>query len=302
MPSSVPHGWLIKALGLAKVPLLIIEGLKQLIAKWSTNVHLRTNDKTIKAKTIKYLRGIFQGDSLSVLLFILCVNPLSFMLNRLTGYKMSPNGKRTTNITNLFFVDDLKLYATNLNQMKLLLDLVTQFSNDIGMKFGESECAYQAIDKGKIIESKGPIIINNVTIKPMKVDESYKYLGLDENISYVSLINKERVKSEHFKRVKKIWKSELSGYNKHIAHNAFAVTILKPTFGLLDCTIEAIEQIDVRTRKILCITGNFHRNSDVDRLYIPRRKGSRGLKSIQTAFELRMISVRQHLQAINKNN
>ena len=52
---------------------------------------------------------------------------------------MGLNGKRTTNITNLFFVDDLKPYATNLNQMKLLLDLVTQFSNDIGMKFGESK-------------------------------------------------------------------------------------------------------------------------------------------------------------------
>ena len=97
------------------------------------------NDKTTKTETIKYLRGIFQGDSLSVLLFILCVDPLSFLLNSLTGYKMGLNGKRTTNITNLFFVDDLKPYATNLNQMKLLLDLVTQFSNDIGMKFGESK-------------------------------------------------------------------------------------------------------------------------------------------------------------------
>ena len=105
--NRVAHGWLIKALESAKVPSLIIEALKQLIAKWSTNVHLRTNCKTIKTETTKYLRGIFPGDSLSVLLFILCVNPLSFLLNRLTGYKMGPNGKRTTNITNLFFVDDL---------------------------------------------------------------------------------------------------------------------------------------------------------------------------------------------------
>ena len=104
----------------------------------------------------------------------------------------------------------------------------------------------------------------------MKVDELYKYLGLDENISYVGSINKERVKSEYFKRVKKIWESELSDYNKHIGHTAFAVPILIPTFGRLDWTNEDFKQIEIRTRKILCMTSNFHRNSDVDRPYIPR--------------------------------
>ena len=153
-----------------------------------------------------------------------------------------------------------------------------------------------------IIESNEPILINNITIEPMKVDESYKYLGLDENISYVGSINKERVKCEYFKRVKKIWESQLSGYNKHISYNAFAVSILIPTFDLLDWTIEDIEQIAIGTRKISFMTGNFHRNPDVDRLYIPRRKGGRGLKSIQIAFETSIISVRQHLQANNKNN
>ena len=136
----------------------------------------------------------------------------------------------------------------------------------------------------------------------MKVDELYKYLGLDENISYVGSINKERVKSEYFKRVKKIWESELSDYNKYIGHTAFAVPILIPTFGRLDWTNEDFKQIEIRTRKILCMTSNFHRNSDVDRPYIPRRKGDRGLKSIQIPFETHIISGRQHLRANNKNN
>ena len=77
----------------------------------------------------------------------------------------------------------------------------------------------------------------------MKVDESYKYLGLDENISYVGSINKEKVKSEYFKRVKRIWESELSSYNKHIAHNAFVVPILIPTFGLLDGPLKTLNKL-----------------------------------------------------------
>ena len=65
------------------------------------------------------------------------VNPLSYLLNKLQGYRIGENGNRNQDISHLFFVDDLKLFATNMNQMKLLLDLVTQFSNDIGMKFGQ---------------------------------------------------------------------------------------------------------------------------------------------------------------------
>ena len=43
------------------------------------------------------------------------------------------------------------------------------------------------------------------------------------------------------------------------------------------------------------MTGNFHRNSDMDRLYLSRKMGGRGLKSIKLAYEYCIISIRQHL-------
>ena len=131
---SVPHKWLIKAPELAKVPERIITAIKTLMKKLSKNVNIQSGATSIESKPIQYLRGIFQGDSLSVLLFILSVNPLSYLLNKLQGYCIGKNGNRSQNISHLFFKDDLKLFATNMNQMKLLLDQATQFSNDIGMK------------------------------------------------------------------------------------------------------------------------------------------------------------------------
>ena len=157
-----------------------------------------------------------------------------------------------------------------MNQMKLLLDQITQFSNDIGMKFGQSKCSYMVVEKGKITAATESITINNIIINPMKEGDSYKYLGQDENLGYVGPVNKKRVTSEYYKRVKKIWKSELSAYNKHVGHNAFAVPVLIPTFGLLNWTINEIEQIDIKTRKVLCMTGNFHQNCDIDRHYLKR--------------------------------
>ena len=60
----------------------------------------------------------------------------------------------------------------------------------------------------------------------------------------------------------------------------FAVPVLTPTSGVLDWTIQEIRNIDIKTRKILSMTGNFHINSEVDCLCIPRSEGGRGLKAI----------------------
>ena len=49
------------------------------------------------------------------------------------------------------------------------------------------------------------------------------------------------------------------------------------------------------------MTGNFHRNRDVDRLYIPRPEGGRGLKSIVRMYVSKTVSVAQQLE-LNKSH
>ena len=87
---------------------------------------------------IKFLKGIFQGDSLSVLLFI--ISPLSFMLKKTKGYFIGE--KREINHTHNFFVDDLKLFAQTSSSVQKQLDIITTFSKDINMNFGEEKYAY----------------------------------------------------------------------------------------------------------------------------------------------------------------
>ena len=269
---------------------------------WLINVHIYGKHEHFTSSLIKYKRGIFQGDSLSCNLFILCMNPLSHLLNKLKGYNIGKPQSKGTNITHLFFVDDLKLYAANMNSMKLLLDLVTKFSNDIGMSFGLSKCAYSKVERGRLSKCDENLVMNNLSIQPIKEGETYKYLGQDENLSYDGPVNKDRVRKEYIKRTRKIWSSELSGYNKYIAHNAFAIPIITPTFGILNWTIEDLKQIDIKTRKNLTMSGNFHRNGDIDKLYIPRKLGGRGLRSLITAFECRIISIKFHLKQNKKRN
>ena len=115
---------------------------------------------------------------------------MSFLLKKLKGYQIGSSDKRDTKINHLFFADDFKLIVANLNLLKQQLDLVTWFSSDIGMVFGECKCAFLAINNGKIVESHEAIVINVLAIKPLKDGDSYKYLGQDENMGYVGPLNK----------------------------------------------------------------------------------------------------------------
>ena len=125
---------------------------------------------------IKFLKGIFQGDSLSILLFILTVNPLLFMLKNLKGYSYGTD--RNSSITHNFFVDDLKLYASNINILKNQLDLVTAFSKDTGTTFSKDKCAYQQVENRTLFQNTEHLEISKLFIKPIKDGDTYKYLGL----------------------------------------------------------------------------------------------------------------------------
>ena len=101
-------------------------------------------NSTIKTRLMQIRRGICQGDSLSPLLFCMALNPLSNELNRTGyGYRMTTGNGETAKrqlISHLLYMDDLKLYGRNSDQLDGLLHTVRTFSDDIQMKFGLDKC------------------------------------------------------------------------------------------------------------------------------------------------------------------
>ena len=58
------------------------------MSSWRTCMCLHTENKLIETEDIKIQCGIFQGDTLSPLLFCICLIPLTEQMNRLdTGYE-----------------------------------------------------------------------------------------------------------------------------------------------------------------------------------------------------------------------
>ena len=251
---SIPHAWIIKSLQLAKIPDMTIEAIRMLMTKWRIKLHLYGESNTIESSFIDYMRGILQGDLLSLILFLLSVNLLSYLLSKEKGYTLNVTKR---GILHLFFVDDLKLYASTWIKMMKLLDIVTRFTKDVGMTFGESKCEFQIIERGVREEKGEPVEINGLTNKEIENRDLYRYLGIDEAVGALGPLNKDRVAKEYKKSVRKLWNSELNRQNKVTSHNTFAVPIITPTVGILEWTKKEIEDLDIMTRKTITMTGGL---------------------------------------------
>ena len=142
---SVPHSWINRCLELYKVEEGLRTFLKDQMTKWKTSITLSHAHGDITIPDIKIQRGIFQGDSLSPLLFCLAIDPLSKVLKKQNiGYDLGQvrgRNKKKEIINHLLFMDDLKLYADSDPNLNKLLNIVHKFSNDIGMNFGLDKCA-----------------------------------------------------------------------------------------------------------------------------------------------------------------
>ena len=74
-------------------------------------------------------RGIFQGDSLSPLLFVICMIPLTKVPRKIRAGYVIKEGNLKVNL--LLFMDDLKLFGKNEREIDSLVKTVQVISKDI---------------------------------------------------------------------------------------------------------------------------------------------------------------------------
>ena len=76
-------------------------------------------------------------------------------------------------------MDDLKLFAKNVDQIDSLVNTVRIFSEDIKMEFGLSKCGVIIMKGGNVVESDGLCMPDGTMMR--KIEEGgYKYLGILE--------------------------------------------------------------------------------------------------------------------------
>ena len=97
--------------------------------------------------------------------------------------------------------------------------------------------------------------------------------------------------SEGLKKMMGILKSKLNSGNLVCAINARAVSLIRYGAGIFYWSKEELRNLDRKTRKLLSIYRSFHPQADVDRLYVKRSQGGRGLISVEGCDSLRLKKI-----------
>jgi len=125
----------------------------------------------------------------------------------------------------------------------------------------------------------------------------YRYLGVMEGADIMHKEMKEKVKEEYLRRVKLVARSRLYAGNLIKGVNAWAVSVVRYSAGVLNWTKKELRAMDVRTRKLLPMFGAFHKKSSVDRLYMKRKDGGRGLISVRECVRAEEASLQEYVVA-----
>lgn len=295
---SVPHSWIERTLKIYHIDTDVVHFLVKAMKQWRTRIIIRSNENYIETQEININTGIFQGDALSPLLFCMALIPLSHELQEAPqGYKLPEDQK----LEHLLYMDDLKLYARDYRELQQLIQIVKNFSLDVNMDLGLEKCGKTMFNRGKLAQTENiNNDVHNIEFKDIAEEGFYKYLGIEECNGIENLMVKSNVKKEYISRIRKVLRTELTGKNKIVAINSFAVPVIEYGMGIVDWTEKELKDLDRKTRKILTMNNQLHPRADVSRLYVSRKDGGRGLRQIEASHKIAIMNLAYYVE-LNKN-
>ena len=80
-----------------------------------------------------------------------------------------------------------------------------------------------------------------------------------------------------------------------------ALPVLNYGFGIIDWPQKDIDNLDVKTRKVLTMHNVIYRHQCMDRVYLPRREGGLGLIEINDALRSTIINLSEYLVTTTDN-
>ena len=277
---SVKHEYLLTCLEKLGVPGWCIVFITAVVQNW--RVQLNYNRKVIAEVGLE--RGILQGDSMSPLLFVLCLEPLSRKLNK--AYETVPieEGERWYSTNHLLFIDDIKLLARSENTLEAMAGTTKAFLQRTGLEINPSKSATNV---------QG---CRNVT-KYLEEHEGYKYLGvLEDRHSIIQPETKTRIVEGMRSRVRRICATKLNARHMIQAINEHAISPLNYYVGLVEFEPVEYEEMDREIRGILKDERIHYQPGNKERLYMPRSQLGRGLTNVVFKSERMLLAMNNFLE------
>ena len=207
----VPHSWILEYLDMLGIANNVRKLLDKSMKKWK--LFLRSNGSDLWEVDIN--RGIFHRDSLSPMIFFICMIPLSPLLKKV---KASYNwGRKEFKLNHLLFLDDFKLFGKSEDLIDSLVQTVFIFSKYL-----------------YLVKFDGIHLPNQEIMK--EADDNYFDILELEKIKEQEI--KIKVTAEYKRRLRLILKFKLNGKNKMQTINTWAVTLLRYGAGIINWKVD----------------------------------------------------------------
>ncbi|KAG0437890.1 LINE-1 reverse transcriptase like protein [Dictyocoela muelleri] len=285
---SLNQNYLIALLKRFNAPIHVIKFLETAMPKWETEIFISGKKYGIS----KFNNGLIQGDSLSPLLFVLALEPISRKLKESIYPTVVMNtGISQINLNHLLFIDDMKIYAHTKEEVIDTLTATKSMLKFINLEVNEN--------KTKISWNNSENLNNYNENEDEINDNVNKYLGIREFENLVDVSNYESIENKILKRIEKLCKTRLSARNLIIAINEYGISMMNYYVGLIKFEEKWLNDLDQKIRLILSKYKVHYKDACKYRLYFSRRQNGRGLKSIYLQTEMVLFNLGEYL---NENN
>ena len=172
-------------------------------------------------------------------------------------------------------MDELRWFAKSKNKIDSPI-----FSEKIRMQLGIKKCGVLTTGRGKRIRTYAIGLPDGQDMKD--IDRTgYTYVGMLETDKMKENEMKEKFSKEYLRRLRLILRPKFNGINKIMAINTWTVSVMRYGAKILKWNTYYLNSLGRKTRKFMTMYGALYPKSDVDRVYLRRKIGRRGLISCE---------------------
>jgi len=295
-------------------PKNVVEWFRKNSKLWKTRI--RVNGEL--SEEVRVRSGVFQGDSLSVVIFLLIMNVISKRIREAGGYKLGPKTRSRRGglvRSHLGFMDDAKTYAESEDQADAQEKAIVDAGRSVGLELNKSKCArvflkprnWKKLDHRTFMGENGAdgdefLDEKEEGIRTLRSEEYYKYLGNLQSGAGTDGASKKFAIDKFFRRTKAVLKLLLNSKAKFHTINTWALPPLRYFLVVLEWKEKELEDIDRTIHDFLETAGEISTGENPQWLYLERSQGGRGLSSVKSVYERDTISFEKYVRELPEDD
>lgn len=268
------------------IPAKMKTTIQAAISKW--NICLNPTQRTPIRIPIR--RGVYQGDSLSPMLFILVTAGV------IEKIKEDPTINRLSKRKHeiIAYMDDIKCHAPNKEAIRAITTTLEDYSRQLGLELNLGKCGHYCSAVGEGEE-------NDVVDRIPAVKTGYKYLGLiqterDTAENFDILEDKVTAKASEILASKLTTDQKRRLFNSCVIPAAVYVTGNAYPTNSVQGILKRCRDLALKIRKLMVNENVKTRPTSNQRAYLPHNIGGLGFKSIETETEIQYVKKHTYLR------